>query len=163
MANVAVGFHHGVAAGKGMDDAIVLNIGTIPDHDPAEIAPHACPGSDVAPMPQDDISDQNGLGVDICILRHNGYKPFEFITVRHSRFLSQSACRWFKKTVTKRSWTVMLATEGPKCAAFHYPHSNKRTYVSRHFPDNLYFVANVAAPRYRRKEFSPIGDATASI
>ena len=88
MANVAVGFHHGVAAGKGMDDAIVLNIGTIPDHDPAEIAPQACSGADVASMTQDDISDQNGLGVDICILGHNGYKSFKFITVSHSDHLS---------------------------------------------------------------------------
>ena len=37
-------------AGKRMDDAVVLHIGAIPDHDPAEIAPQACSGSDIAPM-----------------------------------------------------------------------------------------------------------------
>ena len=93
MADVTVGFHDGVAAGKGMDDAIVLNIGSIPDHDPAEIAPQACPGADVASMTQDDIPDQNGLRVDISILGHDGYKPPEFITIRHSLVLLQSACR----------------------------------------------------------------------
>jgi glycosyltransferase involved in cell wall biosynthesis len=35
--------------------------------------------------------------------------------------------------------------------------------LNRHFPDNLHLVANVAASLYGRKEFSPIGDATASI
>jgi hypothetical protein len=69
-----------------MDDAVVLQIGAIADHDLAKVASQACPGSDVAPMSQDDISDKDGLGMDICVLGDNGYKPFEFITVRHSLF-----------------------------------------------------------------------------
>ena len=84
VADMTVGFDHRVTAREGMDNAIVLNIGPVANHDPAEIAPQARAGSNIAPLTEYDISDQNRLRVNECSIGNNGNESLEFIEIGHS-------------------------------------------------------------------------------
>ena len=125
MADMTVGFNDRVATGKGMDDTIVLHIGPVANHDPAEVAPQACSGSDIASMTQDDISDQNRLRMDICILGHNGHEPFEFVTIRHYLSFWWVGYHWLPEPDVRRLSTVMPGPERLNGAGLRNARSGK--------------------------------------
>jgi len=57
--------------GKGMYDAVILHIGTVTNLDFPEIPAQAGAGADIATVAKDDISNQNRLRMDICVLGNN--------------------------------------------------------------------------------------------
>src|SRR5690606_14417627 len=60
MADVAARGHHAVEVRQSMDHAVVLQVGLVLHHDPAEVAAQDRSGADIAARPDDDVADQHG-------------------------------------------------------------------------------------------------------
>jgi len=98
MADMAVFREPGGLLGKGVDDRIFLDVGTVADFDITKIPPENGPGSDIAIFSDGHPADQNGGRMDKRGFPDLGPLTFEFVK-RHFFFPL-----FRKATVQRSSW-----------------------------------------------------------
>jgi hypothetical protein len=85
VANVSAGFNDCLHVGIGVDYAIVLEVATSFDHDPADITAQRSPWADITARANNNVADENCGWVNERGRIHHWDNTFKGIDVRHGK------------------------------------------------------------------------------